>query len=335
MAKKKDGKVDGDTPLDLVLDSIHKKFGEGSIFRVNSESIHGAEVLSSGFISVDEVLGGGAGKGRIVEIFGDPSTGKSSMCLHFIAQAQAEDPEAQCAFVDVENALDLKYAKDLEVDTDRLLISQPDSAEQALEIVDMLVRSGSMKVIVLDSVAALVPAAELEGQVGDQTIGLQARLMSQALRKITGVLNKSGTVLIFTNQMRAVINQFGHGPKSIPGGGNSLKFYASQRIELKRIGSEKQGEEVIGNKILIKVAKNKIAPPFKTTEVVITFGRGINREQEIIDLGIKHGLIKRAAAWLNWEEEKWCGMNKAIEALYFNKEMFNKLKSQVLEKMGE
>jgi len=192
-----------------------------------------------------------------------------------------------------------------------------------------------MKVIVLDSVAALVPAAELEGQVGDQTIGLQARLMSQALRKITGVLNKSKTVLILTNQMRAVINQFGHGPKSIAGGGNAIKFYASQRIELKRIGPEKQGDEIIGNRTLIKVAKNKIAPPFKTTEVVITFGRGINREQEVIDLGLKCGLIKRAAAWLSWEGENWCGSNKAIEALYFNKDMFNKLKSQVLKKTGK
>lgn len=331
-AKAKKEKLES---LDLVLGAIHKKFGNESIFLSNSPSVKGIQKTSSGFITVDRCLGGGFGYGRIVEVYGDASVGKTTICLHLISQVMKDDPEAICAFVDAEHALDLEYARALGVDLDRLLISQPDNGEQALEIVDMLIRSHKTKVIVVDSVAALVPQVELEGEMSDASVGAQARLLSKALRKITSILGKSGTILMFTNQLRANIGVMGYGPKSTTSGGNALKFYASLRIEMKRTGAEKQGEEVIGNRTQIKVVKNKLAPPFKTTEVVITFGRGINKEQEVIDLGVKYGVVNKGGAWYSYKEGKWQGTANFLEALYSNQKLFQEIKDEIIKKMED
>jgi recombination protein RecA len=300
--KKKEQEVNpSDKAIDIVIGGIEKKYGKGSIFTISSGSIPGVKWIPSGSLMLDRALGGGYPGGRIIDVFGEESVGKTTLCLHAIAEMHKSDPESMCAFVDAEHALDPTYASSLGVDMNRMLISQPDNGEQALEIVDMLVRSGAVKIIVIDSVPALVPQAELAGEVGEAIIGLQARLMSQALRKLTAITSRSGTTVFFTNQMRAKI-AFGFGPNTTSTGGNALKFYASQRVEIRRIGQVKQDDVVVGFKTRIKAVKNKVASPYKVVEVTITFGKGINRQIELIDLGMEHGIIKKSGAWYSYGE---------------------------------
>lgn len=290
-------KEDRKKALDTVLVAIDKQFGKGSTFRQGDTSIKGIEWVSSGSIGLDAALGGGWARSRIVEVIGDPSVGKTSIALHAVASFQEKGMTA--AFIDAEHCLELSYAAALNVDVKKLIVSQPDYGEQALEITDMLVRSGAVDIIVIDSVAALVPKAELEGEMDQAQVGLQARLMSKAMRKLSGIVMKSNCLLLFTNQFRSTIGGFGFGPSKVGSGGNALKFYASQRLQLVRTGSVKRGDEVIGNKIEGKVIKNKVAPPFRVAELCISFGKGINRAQETIDLGIKYELIEKSGSWFS------------------------------------
>ena len=289
--------------LAAALGQIEKQFGKGSVMRLgDSGGIRDIDVVSTGSIGLDVALGiGGVPKGRVVEVYGPESSGKTTLALQVIAEAQKTGGTA--AFVDAEHALDPTYAEKLGVNVDELLVSQPDTGEQALEITDMLVRSGAVDIIVVDSVAALTPKAEIEGEMGDSHMGLQARLMSQALRKLTGNIKRSNAMVIFINQIRMKIGVMFGSPETTTGG-NALKFYASVRLDIRRIGAIKKGDEVIGNQTRVKVVKNKVSPPFKMAEFEILYGFGISREGEIIDLGVQHGLIDKAGSWYSYGEDR-------------------------------
>ncbi|MEI7690455.1 MAG: recombinase RecA [bacterium] len=288
--------------LQSAVDQIEKQFGKGSIMRLGEATNMNVEVIPTGSLSLDLALGvGGVPKGRVIEIYGPESSGKTTLAYHIVAEAQKLGGTA--AFVDAEHALDPDYAKNIGVDIDRLLISQPDTGEQALEITETLVRSNSVDILVLDSVAALVPRAEIEGDMGDNHMGLQARLMSQALRKLTGVISKSNTVVIFINQLRMKIGVMFGNPETTTGG-QALKFYSSVRMDIRRTEQIKVSDEVVGNHVKVKVVKNKVAPPFKTAEFDIMYNQGISTEGEIVDLGVKHSIVTKNGAWYEYKEEK-------------------------------
>lgn len=294
--------------LDAALGQIERQFGKGAIMRLGDNKALNIESISTGSLSLDIALGiGGLPTGRVVEIYGPESSGKTTLTLQVIAEAQRAGKT--CAFVDAEHALDPVYAGNLGVNVDELLVSQPDTGEQALEICDMLVRSAAVDVVIVDSVAALTPKAEIEGEMGDSHVGLQARLMSQALRKLTGNLKRSNTMIIFINQIRMKIGVMFGNPETTTGG-NALKFYSSVRLDIRRTGALKEGEEVVGNETRVKVVKNKVAPPFKQAEFQIIYGKGISKEGELIDLGVKHKLVEKAGAWYSYQGDK-IGQGKA------------------------
>ena len=303
MAKEKKSAVkDTDAALDDAISQIEKKFGKGSVMRLGDRTAVDVDVIPSGSLTLDKALGiGGYPKGRIIEIYGPESSGKTTLTLHAIAQAQKQGGKA--AFIDAEHAIGPVYAKNLGVDIDELILSQPDSGEQALEIAEMLVRSGVIDLIVIDSVAALVPQVELDGEMGDAAVGLQARLMSKALRKLSGVMNKTNCTVIFINQLREKIGVMYGNPETTTGG-RALKFYSSVRVEIRRSEQIKQNGEIVGNKANIKVVKNKVAPPFKTTQVDIIYGKGISRDGEILDLAVEGDIVEKSGAWYAYNGEK-------------------------------
>ncbi len=297
-----DGEAEGKSKaLGLALETIEKQFGKGSIMKLGEAHKVNVETVSTGSLSLDIALGGGIPKGRIIEVYGPESSGKTTLTLHAIAEVQRQGGTA--AFIDAEHALDPAYAKRLGVDTDNLLISQPDNGEQALEIAETLVRSSAVDLVVVDSVAALVPRAEIEGDMGDSHMGLQARLMSQALRKLTGIINRSNTTVIFINQIRMKIGVMFGNPETTTGG-NALKFYASVRMDIRRISQIKQGEEIIGNRTRVKVVKNKIAPPFRQAEFDIMYNQGISKSGDVLDLAVEHNIVEKAGAWFAYGEGK-------------------------------
>ena len=289
--------------LDAALKSLDKAFGKGTILRLGDKEIEQIDSIGTGSVGLDLALGiGGVPKGRIIEIYGPESSGKTTLTLHIIAECQKAG--GVCAFIDAEHALDVKYAKNLGVDTDNLYISQPDFGEQALEIVETIARSGAIDLIVVDSVAALTPKAEIDGDMGDQHVGLQARLMSQALRKLTGIVHKMNTTVIFINQIRMKIGAMGYGTPETTTGGNALKFYASVRLDVRKVATLKQNEEPIGNRVKVKVVKNKVAPPFRVAEFDVMYGEGLSREGELIDYGVKLDIIDKSGAWFSYKDKK-------------------------------
>jgi recombination protein RecA len=321
--------------IELAVSSIEKAFGKGSIMRLGNEEplVKDVAAISSGATSLDIALGvGGFPRGRIVEIYGPESSGKTTLALHAVAEAQKAG--GICAFVDAEHALDVGYARKLGVRTDDLLISQPDTGEQALEIVETLVRSGAVDVLVIDSVAALVPKAELEGEMGDAHMGVQARLMSQALRKLTGTISKSQTIVIFINQIRMKIGVMFGNPETTTGG-NALKFYATLRLDIRRIGAIKDGEQVIGNRTRVKVVKNKVAPPFKEVEFDIMYGQGISREGDLLDMASQESVVEKSGTWFSFEGERiGQGREQAKAFLREHPAVLQKIEGQVLAKFG-
>lgn len=289
--------------LDAALKSLDKTFGKGTILRLGDKEVEQIDSIGTGSVGLDLALGiGGVPKGRIIEIYGPESSGKTTLTLHIIAECQKAG--GVCAFIDAEHALDVKYAKNLGVNTDDLYVSQPDFGEQALEIVETIARSGAVDLIVVDSVAALTPKAEIEGDMGDQHVGLQARLMSQALRKLTGIVHKMNTTVIFINQIRMKIGAMGYGTPETTTGGNALKFYASVRLDVRKVATLKQNEEPIGNRVKVKVVKNKVAPPFRQAEFDVMFGEGLSREGELIDYGVKLDIVDKSGAWFSYKDKK-------------------------------
>ncbi|CAM3628356.1 recombinase RecA [Smaragdicoccus niigatensis] len=325
--------MDREKALDLALAQIEKNFGKGSVMRLGEETRLPISVIPTGSIALDVALGiGGLPRGRVVEIYGPESSGKTTVALHAIASAQAAGGIA--AFIDAEHALDPEYARKLGVDTDALLVSQPDTGEQALEIADMLIRSGALSILVIDSVAALVPKAEIEGEMGDSHVGLQARLMSQALRKITGALSNSGTTAIFINQLREKIGVMFGSPETTTGG-KALRFYSSVRLDIRRIEALKDGSDVVGNRTRVKVAKNKLAPPFKQAEFDILYGVGISKEGSIIDMGVEHGFIRKSGAWYTYDgDQLGQGKENARKFMRENTDIRDEIEKKILEKLG-
>ncbi|MEW1955952.1 recombinase RecA [Kineococcus sp. NPDC059986] len=325
--------ADREKALDAALAAIDKNFGKGSVMRLGDDVRPPIEVIPTGSIALDVALGiGGLPRGRVVEIYGPESSGKTTVALHAVASAQRKGGIA--AFIDAEHALDPDYAAKLGVDTDALLVSQPDTGEQALEIADMLIRSGALDIIVIDSVAALVPKAEIEGEMGDSHVGLQARLMSQALRKITGALNHSGTTAIFINQLREKIGVMFGSPETTTGG-KALKFYASVRLDVRRIETLKDGTNPVGNRTRVKVVKNKVSPPFKQAEFDIIYGQGISREGGLIDLGVEHGFVRKSGAWYTYEgDQLGQGKENARAFLRDNPDLGDEIEKRIKEKLG-
>ena len=324
---------DRDKALDTALAQIDKQFGKGSVMRLGSDERAPIEVIPTGSIALDVALGiGGLPKGRIVEVYGPESSGKTTVALHAIANCQRAGGVA--VFIDAEHALDPEYAKALGVDIDALLVSQPDTGEQALEIADTLIRSGSIDIIVIDSVAALVPRAEIEGEMGDSHMGLQARLMSQALRKLTGVLSNTKTTAIFINQLREKIGVFFGSPETTAGG-KALKFYASVRLDVRRIETLKDGQEAVGNRTRVKVVKNKMAPPFKQAEFDIIYGVGISREGSLLDVGVEQEILKKSGSWYTYEAEQLGqGKENSRNFLIDNPEIANEIEQKIKTKLG-
>ena len=320
--------------LDLAITQIDRQFGKGSIMRMGGDHVSISEnVISTGCLSLDVALGvGGIPRGRIIEVFGPESSGKTTLALHVVAEAQKTGGYA--AFIDAEHAMDPEYAKNLGINLDELLVSQPDSGEQSLEIAETLVRSGALDIIVIDSVAALVPRAELEGEMGDSHMGLQARLMSQALRKLTGTVSRSNTTVLFVNQIREKIGVMFGNPETTPGG-RALKFYSSVRIDIRRITSLKEGSDIVGNRTRVKIVKNKVAPPFKSTEFDIMYGKGISKEGDIIDLALKGDIIEKTGAWFSYGDMKiGQGRENAKHYLAENNDIYNEIIQKVRSFMG-
>ncbi len=320
--------------LDLAITQIDRQFGKGSIMRMGGDHVRISEnVISTGCLSLDVALGvGGIPRGRIIEVFGPESSGKTTLALHVVAEAQKTGGYA--AFIDAEHAMDPEYAKNLGINLDELLVSQPDSGEQSLEIAETLVRSGALDIIVIDSVAALVPRAELEGDMGDSHMGLQARLMSQALRKLTGTVSRSNTTVLFVNQIREKIGVMFGNPETTPGG-RALKFYSSVRIDIRRITSLKEGSDIVGNRTRVKIVKNKVAPPFKSTEFDIMYGKGISKEGDIIDLALKGDIIEKTGAWFSYRDMKiGQGRENAKHYLEENDDVYSEIIQKVRSFMG-
>lgn len=319
--------------LGLAMDQISKQFGEGSIMKLGEAHKVDIELIPSGALSLDLALGGGYPKGRILEVYGPESSGKTTLTLHAIAEVQKNGGTA--AFIDAEHALDPSYARKLGVDTDNLLVSQPDNGEQALEIAETLVRSNAVDLVVVDSVAALVPQAEIEGDMGDSHMGLQARLMSQALRKLTGIINRSKTTVIFINQIRMKIGVMFGNPETTTGG-NALKFYASVRLDIRRTGQIKVGDDILGNRTKVKVVKNKIAPPFRIAEFDIMYNEGISKTGDILDLAVQHGIVGKSGAWFDYNDEKiGQGRDKTKEFLKQNPKVLAEIDKKVRTKVAE
>ena len=321
--------------LELAIKQIDKQFGKGTILRMGDREIEPIDAINTGSLELDLALGiGGVPKGRIVEIYGPESSGKTTLTLHLIAQCQKAG--GVCAFVDAEHALDANYAKNLGVDIDNLYISQPDFGEQALDVVETLARSGAVDLIVVDSVAALTPKNEIDGDMGDQHVGLQARLMSQALRKLTSVVHKMGSTVIFINQLRMKIGGMGYGTPETTTGGNALKFYSSVRIDVRRIATLKQGDDPVGNRVRVKVVKNKVAPPFKQAEFDIMFGEGISREGELMDYGVKLDIIDKSGAWFSYASTKLGqGRENAKAFLKENEAVATEIENKIRENIGD
>ncbi|GAC00248.1 recombinase RecA [Gordonia sp. JH63] len=324
---------DREKALDLALAQIDKNFGKGSVMRLGEETRQPIEIIPTGSIALDVALGiGGLPRGRVVEIYGPESSGKTTVALHAVANAQAQGGIA--AFIDAEHALDPDYAAKLGVDTDALLVSQPDTGEQALEIADMLIRSGALDILVIDSVAALVPKAEIEGEMGDSHVGLQARLMSQALRKMTSALNQSKTTAIFINQLREKIGVMFGSPETTTGG-KALKFYSSVRLDVRRIETLKDGTDAVGNRTRVKVVKNKVAPPFKQAEFDILYGQGISKEGSLIDMGVAEGFIRKSGSWFTYEgDQLGQGKENARKFLLENVDIRDEIEKKIKEKLG-
>ena len=320
--------------LELAIKQIDKTFGKGTLIRLGDKEVVPVESISTGSLGLDLALGvGGLPKGRVIEIYGPESSGKTTLTLHAIAECQKAG--GVCAFIDAEHALDVIYAKNLGVDTDNLLVSQPDFGEQALEILETVIRSGAVNLVVVDSVAALTPKVEIDGDMDDQQVGVQARLMSKALRKITGLLNKMNCTVIFINQIRMKIGMTGYGSPETTTGGNALKFYSSVRLDIRRIATLKQGENSIGNRVKVKVVKNKVAPPFKQAEFDIMFGEGISKTGELIDYGVKLDIVDKAGAWFSYGDDKiGQGKENAKVFLKDNPEVANEIEKKILAAMG-
>ncbi len=328
-----DREKDRDKALETALSQIDRQFGKGSVMRLGEDVRPPIEVIPTGSIALDVALGiGGLPRGRVVEVYGPESSGKTTVALHAVANAQRNGGIA--AFIDAEHALDPEYAKKLGVDTDALLVSQPDTGEQALEIADMLIRSGALDIIVIDSVAALVPRAEIEGEMGDSHVGLQARLMSQALRKITGALSNTGTTAIFINQLREKIGVMFGSPETTTGG-RALKFYSSVRLDVRRIETLKDGSEPVGSRTRVKVVKNKVSPPFKQAEFDILYGIGISREGGLIDMGVEHGFVRKSGAWYTYDgDQLGQGKENARSFLRDNPDLADELEKRIKDKLG-
>lgn len=320
--------------LKLTIDKIDKDFGKGSVMMMNERGEQQQEVISTGSIGLDAALGiGGLPKGRVIEIYGPESSGKTTIATHVIAEAQKKG--GMCAIIDAEHAFDSAYAQKLGVDIDNLLISQPDYGEQALEIADRLILSGALDVVVIDSVAALVPKGELEGEMGDSKMGLQARLMSQALRKLTATISKTNTICIFINQLREKIGVMFGNPETTTGG-NALKFYASVRLDIRRMSQIKDGEEAVGNRVKVKVVKNKVAPPFRTAEFDIIFGEGVSKVGEILDIGVEMGIVNKSGSWFSYNSDKLGQGREAVkQLLQDNTELANEIEAKIREKLRE
>ena len=325
--------MERDKALDMALAGIEKQFGKGSVMKMGEKTSMAIDTVPTGALALDLALGvGGLPRGRVVEIFGPESSGKSTLAMHVVAEAQRNG--GICAYIDAEHAMDPIYARAIGVDVDELLISQPDTGEQALEITDMLVRSGALDVVVIDSVAALTPRAEIEGEMGDTHVGLQARLMSQALRKLTANLNKTNTICIFINQLREKIGVMFGSPETTPGG-RALKFYSSVRLDIRRIEAIKDGVEVVGNRTRVKVVKNKVAPPFKQAEFDIMYGKGISREGSLLDIGVDLGFVKKSGAWYTYEgEQLGQGRENAKSFLVTNPEIMVEVSDRILQQVG-